>query len=59
MAFDFQKPYSPDIEQQLRQYYQSLSEKDRRRFAAIEALTLGHGERGGGVEAAAEKDDGT
>lgn len=43
MAFDFQKPYSPDIEQQLRQYYQSLSEKDRRRFAAIEALTLGHG----------------
>jgi len=43
MAFDFQKPSSPDIEQQLRQYYQSLSEKDRRRFAAIEALTLGHG----------------
>jgi len=43
MALDFQKPYSPDIEQQLRQYYQSLSEKDRRRFAAIEALTLGHG----------------
>lgn len=43
MAFDFQKPYSPDIEQQLRQYYQSLSEKDRRRFAAIEALTLGYG----------------
>ena len=43
MAFDVQKPYSPDIEQQLRQYYQSLSEKDRRRFAAIEAITLGYG----------------
>jgi hypothetical protein len=43
MAFDFQKPYAPDIEQLLRQYYQSLSEKDRRRFAAVEALTLGHG----------------
>jgi len=43
MAFDFQKHYAPDIEQLLRQYYQSLSEKDRRRFAAVEALTLGHG----------------
>jgi hypothetical protein len=43
MAFDFQKPYAPGIEQLLRQYYQSLSEKDRRRFAAVEALTLGHG----------------
>jgi hypothetical protein len=43
MAFSFQKPYSPAIEQQLRQYYQSLSEKDRRRFAAVEALTRGHG----------------
>ena len=43
MAFDFQKHYAPDIAQLLRQYYQSLSEKDRRRFAAVEALTLGHG----------------
>ena len=43
MAFDFQKHYAPDIEQLLRQYYQSLSEKDRRRLAAVEALTLGHG----------------
>jgi hypothetical protein len=43
MAFSFQKTYSPDIEQLLRQYYQSLSEKDRRRFAALEALKLGHG----------------
>jgi hypothetical protein len=43
MAFSFQKTYSPEIEQLLRQYYQSLSEKDRRRFAALEAIKLGHG----------------
>lgn len=43
MAFSFQKPYSPEIEQLLRQYYRSLSEKDRRRFAALEASKLGHG----------------
>src|SRR5712671_2140924 len=43
MAFSFHKTYSPDIEQLLRQYYQSLSEKDRRRFAALEAIQLGHG----------------
>ncbi|HEY5867821.1 MAG TPA: ISAzo13 family transposase [Candidatus Tectomicrobia bacterium] len=43
MAFYFQKPYAPAIEQLLRQYYQSLSEKDRRRFAAVEAIRLGHG----------------
>jgi hypothetical protein len=43
MAFSFQKTYSPDLEQLLRQYSQSLSEKDRRRFAALAAITLGHG----------------
>src|SRR3989442_2952891 len=43
MAFDFQKHDAPDIAQLLRPDYQSLSEKDRRRFAAVEALTLGHG----------------
>jgi hypothetical protein len=43
MAFSFQKAYHPDIEQLLRHYYQSLSEKDRRRFAALEAIKLGHG----------------
>ena len=43
MAFYLQKAYSPEIEQLLRHYYQSLSEKDRRCFAAIEAITLGHG----------------
>ena len=43
MAFDFQKHDAPDIAQLLRPDYQSLSEKDRRRFAAVEALTRGHG----------------
>jgi hypothetical protein len=43
MAFSFRKMYSPEIERLLCQYYQSLSEKDRRRFAALEAIKLGHG----------------
>jgi hypothetical protein len=43
MAFSFRKTYSPEIERLLCQYSQSLSEKDRRRFAALEALKLGHG----------------
>lgn len=43
MAFYFRKTYSPAIERLLCQYYQSLSEKDRRRFAALEAIKLGHG----------------
>ena len=46
MAFDFQKPYGPDIEQLLRQYYQSLSEKDRRRFAASKRSAWGMEARG-------------
>jgi hypothetical protein len=43
MAFAFQKTYNPEIERLLCQYSQSLSEKDRRRFAALEAIKLGHG----------------
>ena len=35
--------YPPDLEQLMQRYYRSLSEKDRRRYAAIEALKLGHG----------------
>jgi hypothetical protein len=35
--------YEPEIEQQMRGFYQSLSEKDRRRYAALEARRLGHG----------------
>jgi hypothetical protein len=35
--------YSAEIEVQMQRYYQSLSEKDRRRYAGIEAVKLGHG----------------
>jgi hypothetical protein len=35
--------YSFAIEDQMRSFYQSLSEKDRRRYAAIEAAKLGRG----------------
>jgi len=41
--FPFMERYSPELEEQMQRYYQSLSEKDRRRYAAIEALKLGHG----------------
>ena len=37
------QPYAPEIEQQMRRFYQSLSEKDRRRSAAVEAFKLGWG----------------
>ena len=36
-------PYSLVVEQQMKQFDHSLSEKDRRRYAAIEALKLGWG----------------
>lgn len=35
--------YSPEIEHAMRMFHDSLSEKDRRRYAAIEAAKLGHG----------------
>ena len=37
------KPYSSEIEQAMKKLYESLSEKDKRRYAAVEALKLGHG----------------
>lgn len=43
MAFAFFAQYSPKIEEQMRGFHQSLGEKDRRRFAALEAARLGHG----------------
>ncbi|HTU22115.1 MAG TPA: hypothetical protein VMG10_29015 [Gemmataceae bacterium] len=36
-------PYPEDVAQKMRQFADWLSEKDRRRYAAIEALKLGHG----------------
>lgn len=35
--------YSVDIERAMKRLYDWLSEKDRRRYAAVEALKLGHG----------------
>jgi len=35
--------YPEDIERKMKQLFAWLSEKDRRRYAAIEALKLGHG----------------
>ena len=35
--------YSPEIESKILNFYNSLSEKDRRRYAAIEATKLGYG----------------
>ena len=39
------QPYTPELEQTMRQFYASLSEKDRRRYAGVEALKLGQGGR--------------
>lgn len=35
--------FAPHIEQKMKRFYNSLSEKDRRRYAALEATKLGHG----------------
>ena len=35
--------YSAEIEVQMQRYYQSLSEKDRRRYAAIESIKFDYG----------------
>lgn len=37
------EPYKEEIEAQMKNLYQSLSEKDQRRYAAIEAKKLGYG----------------
>jgi hypothetical protein len=36
-------PYPREIEAHMKRLYESLNEKDRRRYAAIEAAKLGHG----------------
>ena len=36
-------PYGRDVEEQMRTLYNSLNERDRRRYAAIEARKLGYG----------------
>jgi len=37
------QPYSAVIERTMRRFYDTLSEKDRRRYAAVEAAKFGHG----------------
>jgi hypothetical protein len=36
-------PFSPEVELVVQTMYRSLREKDRRRYAAVEAAKLGHG----------------
>ena len=50
MAFVLHKRYEPRVEEQMRAFERTLSEKDQRRFAALEARRLGHG----GIEYGAE-----
>jgi len=35
--------YPANVERQMKELYGSLNEKDRRRYAAVEAAKLGHG----------------
>ena len=37
------RSYDAETETAMKRFYDSLSEKDRRRYAGIEALKLGHG----------------
>ena len=37
------EPYPPAVEQRMKSLYRSLNERDRRRYAAVEADKLGYG----------------
>ena len=43
MAVSFGNKYSREIENAMRLFYNTLSEKERRRYVAVEALKFGHG----------------
>ena len=43
MAVQLAEVYQPEVEQKMRNVYNSLSEKDRRRYAAAEAIKLSYG----------------
>jgi hypothetical protein len=43
MPFAFQKQYDETIEERMKEFFTTLSEKDQRRYAAMEAAKLGHG----------------
>ena len=36
-------PFTPDIEEDMKMFYESLNEKDRRHYAALEAKKLCYG----------------
>jgi len=37
------RQYEPTIEKEMKKFYGTLSERDKRRYAAVEAIKLGHG----------------
>src|SRR3989441_13122334 len=43
MAVGLTKPWGAAVEKNVRDFYETLSEKDRRRFAAVQARQLGAG----------------
>jgi len=43
MAFAFERQYDETIEGRMKGFFDTLSEKDQRRYAAMEATKLGHG----------------
>lgn len=43
MAAHLKVRYEREVEERMRGFYQTLSEKDRRRYAALEARRLGRG----------------
>ena len=43
MTVELKEIYHADIQQKMRNVYRSLSEKDRRRYAAAEVVKLGYG----------------
>ena len=42
MAVGFTKPWNAAVEKNVRDFYETLSAKDRRRFAAVQARQLGY-----------------
>ena len=43
MAVSLESQFTPEVANQVRAFYESLSEKDQRRFAAVEARRVGFG----------------
>lgn len=43
MAFTVRSSYGSDVEHRLRAFHETSSEKDRRRYVAVEAQRLGYG----------------